>query len=470
VIGDIDSLPPRVVPANMTASALLQSKNPATGEVVGEVTLTPLDDIPRIVAAARAAQAAWRDLGAEGRMRVLGPVGARIVERAQDYARLISREMGKPLAEAVGEVLSCGKHLARELQSMVDALAPEPLEDEQVKSIIYRDPLGVCAAITPWNFPFSMPHWIVMPALMAGNAVVLKPSEETPLVGQAYADVLNEVLPPGVLQTVHGADDRGKALVNADVDLIAFTGSREAGKHILGAASKDLKRVILELGGKDPLIVLDDADLAAAASFAARNSFGNAGQVCVSTERIYVHEAVAAEFVAKLVESARSFTVGNGLDGGTRVGPLVNARQRDHVLEQVHDAVAAGAVVAYGGEARDGLFVTPTVLTGVTHAMGIAVDETFGPVACVTRVGSDDDAVALANDTRFGLGAVVFGSEARAAAVARRLNAGMIGINRGCRGAFGSPWVGAGQSGYGYHSSRDGHRQFAQTRVVSSSK
>ncbi|RMH38491.1 MAG: aldehyde dehydrogenase [Deltaproteobacteria bacterium] len=452
--------------------ASLQSINPATGEVVGEVEITPVARIPELVARARNAQPAWGDLGPRGRADVLAQVADRIIDRSKSLGRLLTMEMGKPVREAVGEIRSCGgDHLRAELDDMVDALAPEVVDDARTRSVVYRDPLGVCAAITPWNFPFAMPHWMVMPALMAGNAVILKPSEETPLIGQAYADLLNEVLPPGVLQVVHGADDQGKALVAADVDLIAFTGSREAGKHILAAASRRLARVVLELGGKDPLIVLRDADVGRAAKFAAQNSFRNAGQVCVSTERIYVDCAVADAFLDKLIAETRRLTVGNGLDEDTQIGPMINARQRDHVVSQVRDAIERGATVAFGGGGDpDGNFLQPTILVGVTHDMAIAVDETFGPVACVTVVDDEDEAVALANDSRFGLGAVVFGEPDHAARVARRLDAGMIGINRGCGGARGTPWVGAKESGYGYHSSRDGHRQFAQTRVVSTSK
>jgi acyl-CoA reductase-like NAD-dependent aldehyde dehydrogenase len=295
--------------------------------------------------------------------------------------------------------------------------------------------------------------------------VVFKPSEETPLCGQAYADVLNEVLPPHVLLVVHGADEVGKALVRSDVDMVAFTGSREVGKHIMREASATLKRLVLELGGKDPMIVLEDADLEKAAKFAAHNSFRNAGQVCVSTERIFVLDSVADSFEKALASVAAAMTVGPGSDGAD-VGPMVNARQRDHVLAQVDAAVAAGARVVAGGSHRDN-FVTPTVLTDVGDDMEIAREETFGPVACVTRVASVDEAVARANDTEFGLGAVVFGrDEERAAAVARRLTAGMIGINRSVGGVAGTPWVGARQSGFGFHKSRDGHRQFTQTRVV----
>ncbi len=452
-------------------TATLKSRNPSTGEVVGEVTITPVDDIPGLIERARAAQAAWAALGAKGRAEVILPAGERIIERSKELGQLLTKEMGKPIREAIGEIRSCGGDtLKAELDGMIEALAPDELEDAHTKTTIYHDPFGVCAAITPWNFPFAMPHWMVLPALMAGNTVILKPSEETPLIAQAYADILMEALPADVLQVVHGADDQGKALVESDVNLIAFTGSREAGKHILGSASRSLKRVILELGGKDPLIVLEDADVAAAGKFAARNSFRNAGQVCVSTERIYVDESIADEFVDKMIEETRKLVVGDGLEPGTRIGPMINERQRSHVLAQVDEAVSKGAKVVHGGESHRGNFVMPTILVDVTHDMGIAVDETFGPIACVSKVSGEDEAVDKANDTKFGLGAIVFGETERASKVARRLTAGMIAVNRDVGGPHGTPWVGAQESGYGFHGSRDGHRQFAQTRVVSTLK
>ena len=444
-----------------------RSFDPASGELVGEVDITPVEDIPEIIARARAAQPGWEQLGLAGRAEVLRRAGPAIRERAEALGELVTREEGKPLTEAVGEVRSCAD-VEPLLDEIVAALSPTEVADDRTRSTIYRDPYGVCAAITPWNFPFAMPHWLVFPALAAGNAVVLKPSEETPLCGQAYADVLREWLPRDVLQVVHGADHQGKTLVTGDVDLIAFTGSRRAGKHILSAASARLKRVILELGGKDPLLVLDDADLEKAAQFAARSSFRNAGQVCVSTERIFVESSVADRFVDLLADETRRLRVGAGLEEGTQVGPMVSERQRDHVLRQIRDALRRGAELVAGGDSPGGNTITPTILRNVTSDMEIVREETFGPVACVTTVADDDEAIRKANDSPFGLGAVVFGGDReRAARVARRLHAGMIGINRSVGGAKGAPWVGARESGYGYHSSPDGHRQFAQTRVVS---
>jgi succinate-semialdehyde dehydrogenase/glutarate-semialdehyde dehydrogenase len=356
--------------------------------------------------------------------------------------------------------------MCAKLDEIASALMPEEVHDGQTCSTLYHDPFGVCVAITPWNFPFLMVLQIVMPALAAGNTVVMKPSEMVPLVGEAFADAFNEMLPPGVLQIVQGDDAQGKALVAGDCDLIGFVGSRAAGQHILSTAGKDLKRVVLELGGKDPMIVLDDADVEAAAAFATRNSFRNCGQVCVSTERIYVEPNIADAFEAAVVRKTSELVVGNGADEGVQIGPMVSAEQKAHVLAQLKRARADGATVAYGAAAMDGNFVAPTVLTGLDHSMPIMMDETFGPIACIVRVANADEAVRLANDTPYGLGAAVFG-DAEAEQVARRLTAGMVGVNQGCGGAEGTPWVGACQSGYGYHGGREGHRQFTQVRVVS---
>ncbi len=446
---------------------LLISYNPATGEPVGEVEVTPSSEIPDIVALARAAQPAWQALGHEARAELLTRAHEALSARADELGRLITEEMGKPLADGIGEARSLGAGVREHLNEIAEALAPEVVEDGRLHSVVYHDPLGVCAAITPWNFPMAMPQWMVLPALAAGNTVILKPSEETPLCGQAYAQGLIDVLPSNVVRVVHGADDQGKTLVESDVDMIAFTGSRETGQHILRSASDGLKRVILELGGKDPMIVLEDADLEEAAKFAAWNSYRNAGQVCVSTERIFVLAGVAERFTELLVEMTKNTRVANGLEDGAQVGPMVNATQRDHVLAQVEEAVAQGAEVLAGGEGHHDNFIMPTVLGGITEDMAIAREETFGPVACITSVASEEEAIERANDTPFGLGAVVFGGDVEhTARVARRMTAGMIGINRAAAGAEGTPWVGARQSGYGFHRSRDGHRQFTQTRVV----
>jgi succinate-semialdehyde dehydrogenase/glutarate-semialdehyde dehydrogenase len=457
--------------AAATADDVLVSCNPATGVTVGQVPVTPVDRIAAIVARARAAQPEWQARGIDERARLLATAAPLLMERVDKMGTLLTQEMGKPLKEGIEEVRHCAESMGKTIAQIAEALQPQQLTDDSTESTLYRDPFGVCLVITPWNFPVAMPHWTVLPALIAGNTVVLKPSEETPLVAQAYADVLNEVLPDDVLLVVHGADDQGKALVASDIDLIAFTGSREAGKHILGAASGGLKRVILELGGKDPMIVLDDADIEEAAQFAVTNSFRNAGQVCVSTERIYVDESIAETFERRVVDLTAEQKVGPGDEDGVTIGPMVSGRQKSHVLDQIESAKRDGATVVYGDEGHHDNFVMPTVLTHVNHNMQIMRDETFGPVACIMRFNDIDEAVRLANDTPYGLGATVFGDPGGSAKdVARRLSAGMVGLNKGCAGADGAPWVGAQQSGYGFHSGPEGHRQFTQARILSTPK
>ena len=449
----------------------LTSFDPATGESVGSVEAAAPADIGHVVARARAAQPAWAALGPEARAACLKAAVPDLRAAAPRIGELVTREMGKPLPEGKGEASHAAESLAAEVDGIAEALRPQVLDDAKTVTTLHRDPFGTCAAITPWNFPVLMPQQSAVPALVAGNAVILKPSEETPLCAQAWAECLMAHLPPGVLQVVHGAGDVGRALVRADVDLIVFTGSRETGISIMRDAAEGLKRVILELGGKDPLVVLDDADLDAASAFAVRNSFRNAGQVCVSTERIYVDRRVAAPFVDRVLERTKSLVQGPGTQPGVSVGPMVNARQKRRVLEQVESARRAGARVLAGGADAPGNFVPPTVLVGLDHSMPIMREETFGPVACIMEFEGDDEAVRLANDSPYGLGAAVFGRDvARAERVARRLGAGMVGINRGCGGAPGSPWVGAHQSGYGFHSGPEGHRQFAQVRIASRAK
>lgn len=447
----------------------LASINPATDETVGTVPCTPVEAIDGMIATARNAAKDWGARSVEDRIATLRPLGEALKAHREALANLITAEMGKPTAEALGEVDWVIGACDSKFDDMATGLTPDELEDAATCSNIYFDPYGVAAVITPWNFPVGMPNATVVPALAAGNTVVFKPSEETPLSGQLFAEIVQQLLPEGVLQIVHGNEAQGKALVAGDVNMVAFTGSREAGKHILAACGNGLKRVVLELGGKDPMIVLSDADLDKAADFAVGNSFRNCGQVCVSTERIYVVDDVAEAFEAKVVERVLGLQVGNGADEATTMGPMVNARQKAHVLAQIDAAKADGADVRCGDQPMDGNYMSPTVLTNLNHDMDIMREETFGPVACIMRVTDAQAALDAANDTPFGLGACVFG-EAEASNVARRMTAGMIGINRGCGGASGSPFVGAQQSGYGFHGGTLGIRQFTQARVVSRPK
>ena len=449
-----------------TATETLDSINPATGAIVGTVDRTPVDCLDDMIANARAAAEGWASLPPADRIAALQDLGDRLRAEGDRLADLITAEMGKPTAEAQGEVDWVSGACDAKFGDMLKGLEPDQLQDGSTSSTIHFDPYGVAAVITPWNFPLGMPNATVVPALAAGNAVLFKPSEETPLTGAAFAEIVQSCLPDNLLQVVQGDEVQGKALVAADVNLVVFTGSRDAGKHILSACGSGLKRVILELGGKDPLIVLSDADLDKAADFAVGNSFRNCGQVCVSTERIYVVDEVADAFEQKVVERVLNLKVGDGAGEGTTLGPMVNDRQKQHVLAQIEHAKHEGATVSCGDAPMDGRFVAPTVLTSLTNDMEIMREETFGPVACIMRVADAQAALDAANDTPFGLGGCVFG-DAEAESIARRMTAGMIGVNRGCGGASGSPFVGAQQSGYGFHGGALGIRQFTQARVVS---
>ncbi|MSR40498.1 MAG: aldehyde dehydrogenase [Phycisphaerales bacterium] len=452
-------------------SSCLISINPFSHATVGSLPMTSLDAIPALVARARVAGELWKSVPMSERVSCLKAAAARLKEEASRLGAIASQEMGKPLLEAVGEANYCADSFASEADNIAAALTSFAREDERTASTIHFEPFGVVAAITPWNFPMLILQQSVLPALIAGNAVVAKASEITPMVADAYYAILNEFLPTDVLITVVGDGEQGKALVASSVDLIVFTGSRNTGAHIGAVAGKRLARVILELGGKDPLVVLDDADIALAADFASRNSFRNAGQVCVSTERIYVDRKIASAFESAVVERAALLKLGDPADATTKIGPMSSARQKALVDQHIQKALKDGARLLFGARKQEGNFVEPTVLAGVDHTMEIMREETFGPVACIMEFDGIDQAVMLANDTPFGLGAAVFGAdEVRATHVAARLTAGMVGVNQGCSGAEGCPWIGAKQSGVGFHSGVEGHRQFAQMRVLSRKK
>ncbi|MFZ4643322.1 MAG: aldehyde dehydrogenase family protein [Phycisphaerales bacterium] len=448
---------------------MLQSIDPARGDVVGEIAITPVQAIPQVVARSRAAQAGWAAMGLSARAQAIKSAAVQMEARAEEIGALISREMGKPLLEGIGEAKGCAAILVEFVKENAKALEQETLDDGKVQSQLRFDPLGVSVCITPWNFPVWMAQDVVIPSLVAGNTVIFKPSEKTPLSGDLWAKCISAVLPQDVLQIVHGDEEQGKALVVADVNLIAFVGSRAAGKHIMREAAGGLKRLVLELGGKDALIVLEDANLDAAVTFAASNCFRNAGQVCVSTERIFVHERVADEFETQLAKRATAMVQGDPADEATQIGPMVDAAQKAHVVSLVNDAIKDGARMLAGADAK-GNFIRPTVLAGIRAPMRIMQEETFGPVACITRISSDEQAIQMANSTPFGLGGAVFGETSHAQRVASLLDTGMVGINKGCGGAAGSPWVGAKESGFGFLRGKAGHRQFTQIRVISIAK
>jgi acyl-CoA reductase-like NAD-dependent aldehyde dehydrogenase len=451
------------------AILLLHPVNPATGDVIGEVPISTPEDVLVAVARARRALPGWRALAPAARAAALAAAGERVAAAAPALADLVTAEMGKLRRSALGEAQSVAESL-KSLHRLLPALEPEEHRDGKLVTQVVRDPLGVVAAITPWNFPLSMPESLLSPALLAGNTVVWKPSELTPLSAALLHEQIAAALPPGVLELVQGADETGKALVAAPVQMVAFVGSQAVGKSIMQTAGRDLKRLVLELGGKDPMVVLEDADLDRAAEFAVNGSFRNAGQVCVSIERIFVHEAVADAFIEKVVARAKSWRVGPGTSEEADMGPMASAAQRERVLAQIEEARRGGAHVLCGGHPMPGpgFFLEPAVVVGVTGDMALMREETFGPVAAIERVKSAEEAIQKANTTSFGLGATLWcGSPDRARTLAAHLDAGMVGVNRSIGGVSGTPWVGAKQSGFGFIESPEGLRQFTQTRKIS---
>lgn len=442
--------------------ATLASYDPSNGEQLGEVPVTPLETITEIVAAAHKAAKSWSRLAPAERVDILAKAYAHLDPIKDDLSVLLCREMGKDIRRASGEVRYVVGKGAAIAQSVVAALEPRNVGGN---SWVEYKPLGVTAVISPWNYPVAMAHNLIVPALAAGNTVVFKPSEETPLVAKVYADRLNEVLPPNVLQVIYGDGEQGQTLVESDVNMIAFTGSQATGKKIMASSSSQLKRLVMELGGNDPLIVMSDADIEAAAQFAVANSVENSGQMCIATERIYVDDQIAEDFEKRVVEVASEYKVGPWDMEGVNVGPIINAKQHRNVVAHIEDAAAKGARILLGGVEQPKRYINPTVIADVTPEMIVERQETFGPVVAISRYRDIGEAIERANRSSFGLGAVVFGGD-EANAVADDLEAGMVGVNQGVGAGGDAPWVGAKQSGYGFRNSPEGHRQFAQVRVV----
>jgi acyl-CoA reductase-like NAD-dependent aldehyde dehydrogenase len=386
---------------------------------------------------------------------------------AGDIAPILTAEQGKPLGEANIEVFGA----AIWLQYYANLEIPREViqDDDNAFAEVVRRPLGVVAAITPWNFPLILASWKIAPALMAGNTLVLKPSPFTPLATLKLAEVLRGVLPDGVFNVVTGGDSLGAQMTAHPVPRkISFTGSVETGKKVAASAAPDLKRVTLELGGNDPAIILDDADAGEVAEKIFQQAFANNGQVCSAIKRVYVPESLHDDVVEALAERARSIKVGDGAEEGTELGPINNRPQYDRVSELVADALDGGATAAAGGKAMpgDGYFFEPTILTGVTDGTRIVDEEQFGPALPVISYRDVDDALARANATNFGLSGSVWGGDAdRAAEVASRLECGTSWVNTHLQLAPHQPFGGAKWSGIGVENGPWGLYGFTELKV-----
>ena len=458
--------------------AVFEVREPATGAVLGTVVDAGPAEAKAAVDAAARALPQWRALPAHLRAEKLRAVAAVLTRRADEIAETMTREQGKPLAEARAEVLSGAEHMlwsAEETRRLYGETVPAGTESSRIW--LLPEPVGVVAAITPWNFPLSMVTRKLGPALAAGCTVVLKPSELTPYSALAVAQACAEAgLPAGVVNivpTTRPAEVTEVFMSEPEVRKVSFTGSTRVGKLLIAASAPDVKRMSVELGGHAPVLVFADADLEKAAAGVARAKFYNAGQACTSPNRIYVHSSVAGEFTRLLAARTAELPVGNGLADGTRIGPLINTAAVDKVAEHVADALDRGAKVLTGGDRPSGgayaggSFHTPTVLSGVTDDMVISNDETFGPVAPVLTFESDEEALTRANNTSYGLASYLWSRDlARVIRSAEALRFGMVSVNGGTFAPPQGPFGGIKGSGYGREGGHHGVEHYLDYKYL----
>ena len=451
----------------------LEVDNPADGSRLGTVPRMGAAETRRAIEAAARALTPWRALTGKQRAAHVRDWSDRILEHGEDLARLLTAEQGKPLAESRAEVAYAASHVewfSEEAKRIYGDTIPGHLPDKRI--MVLKEPVGVVAAITPWNFPLAMVARKLAPALAAGCTVVAKPASQTPFSALALARLAESAgIPRGVINLVTGDAQAigGELTASPVVRMLSFTGSGPTGKHLMRQCADTVKKILIELGGNAPFIVFEDADIDAAVAGAVQAKFRNSGQTCVCANRILVQDAVHDAFTGKLARAVSRLTLGDGLAEGTDIGPLIDSRAIEKVEDHLRDAVSRGARVLTGGqrEARPGNFFAPTVLEGVTPAMAVSREETFGPLAPVYRFETDEDAMRLANDTEAGLAAYFYTRDlTRAWRIAERLEYGIVGINTGLISTEVAPFGGIKASGFGREGSRYGIEEFLEIKYV----
>lgn len=447
--------------------------NPADGSHLGTIPKLIDTETRRAIEAANAAWPAWRKKTAKERSAILRRWFDLMMENQEDLAKLMTLEQGKPLAEAMGEIAygaSFVEWFAEEAKRVYGDTIPAPAENRRI--VVIKQPVGVVAAITPWNFPNAMITRKCAPALAAGCPVVIKPATATPYSALALAELGERAgIPAGVLNIVTGSSGAigGELTSNPTVRKLSFTGSTEIGKMLMEQCAGTVKKVSMELGGNAPFIVFDDADIDAAVDGAMASKFRNTGQTCVCANRILVQDSVYDEFAEKLAVAVRGLKVGPGIEAGNTAGPLIDEAGLAKVEEHVEDACSKGAKIAVGGErhALGGNFYQPTVLTDVTTDMLITQDETFGPVAPLFRFSSEDEAIEMANDTPYGLAAYFYARDlGRVWRVSEALETGIVGINTGIISSEVAPFGGVKESGVGREGSKYGLEEFTEVKYL----
>ena len=453
--------------------AVLDVTNPSTGELIARVPNMGAAETRAAIAAAHTAFASWRKTTAKERARLLRTWFELIMARQEDLAVLMTREQGKPLAEARGEIAYAASFVewfAEQAKRIDGDVIPSPNPDQRL--VVTKEPVGVCAAITPWNFPAAMITRKAAPALAAGCTIVIKPANETPLSAFALAALAEQAgIPPGVVNVVTGKSrEIGAEMTSSPlVKKLTFTGSTEVGRLLMRQCSDTVKKMSLELGGNAPFIVFDDADLDAAVEGALASKYRNAGQTCVCTNRFYVQDSVYDAFAAKFAAAVARIKVGNGFEDGVTQGPLINEAAVEKVEAHIADAVAHGARVLTGGKrhAAGKRFFEPTVVDGVTASMRFASEETFGPVAPLLRFHDEREAIEAANATEFGLAAYFYSRDiGRIWRVSEALEYGMVGINTGLISNEVAPFGGVKQSGLGREGSKYGIEEYLEIKYL----